>query len=93
VLITPPSYLPSNWCRQTIPILTAIFPTGTAVPAYGDVVSLNGATTTGGLTLVGFEVTGAQRPLLGRLLRRPPYEPDNRRNTDSLGALDGEADG
>ena len=35
MLTTPPSCRPSKWCRQTIPILTAIFPTGAAPVEYG----------------------------------------------------------
>ena len=44
--------------RAELPNLTATVPTGTAVPAYGDVVSLYGIATTRGLTPVGFQVTG-----------------------------------
>ena len=60
-----PSCLPTEWCGQTIPSLAVSFPTGAAVPAYGDVVSLYGTTTTGGLTPVGFQVTGHCDPYWG----------------------------
>lgn len=60
-----PSCLPTEWCGQTIPSLTVTFPARSAVPAYGDMLSLYGITTTGGLTPVGFQVTGHCDPYWG----------------------------
>jgi len=60
-----PSCLPTEWCGQTIPSITVTFPAGAALPAYGDVVSLYGITTIGGLTPVGFQVTGHCDPYWG----------------------------
>lgn len=60
-----PSCLPTEWCGQTIPSMTVTFRTSTAVPAYGDVISLYGTTTTGGLTPIGFQTTGHCDPYWG----------------------------
>lgn len=46
--------------------MTVTFPTGAAVPAYADVISLYGTTITGGgLTPAGFQVTGYCDPYWG----------------------------
>ena len=45
--------------------MTVTFPTEAVLPTYGDVVSLYGTTTTGGLTPVGFQVTGYCDPYWG----------------------------
>jgi hypothetical protein len=60
-----PSCLPTEWCGQLIPSMAVSFPTGAVLPAYGDVVSLYGTTTTGGLTPAGFQVTGYCDPYWG----------------------------
>lgn len=60
-----PSCLPDEWCGQSIPSLTVVFPTAAAVPRYGDVISLHGTTTAGGLMPAGFEATGYCDPFWG----------------------------
>jgi hypothetical protein len=60
-----PACLPTEWCGQTIPSLTVAFSASAVVPAYGDVISLYGTTTTGGLNPAGFETTGHCDPYWG----------------------------
>jgi|KBSMisStandDraft_5_1062788.scaffolds.fasta_scaffold8251090_1 hypothetical protein len=45
--------------------MTVTSPTGAAVPAYADVISLYGTTITGGLTPDGFQTTGHCDPYWG----------------------------
>ncbi len=49
---------PGMYCGATLQFLDVTFPTGAAVPAYGDVIDLYGRAVTSGLAPDGFTVIG-----------------------------------